>query len=227
MLNALQKTQTVLIQNFKNDKVLIDQIFELTAPSYVNTIDLLSREIHHNRDIYITKDENNTLLAYFMINYETVAGLDTCYLGLSACRESHKGQGLVKKLYQQLIDDCKALELTENRKILLWWTTATPVVYHWFNKHINRVEPNTQGRYTTEGKNLVLTIIKEKYPETTVDAVHPFILRSAATNTNYSEKEKERLKKITKELLEVDVFEKYNVVETNGDRFLMIGYTPD
>ncbi len=226
MTNNRIASEIYFVENFKQNIALIDEIFDITASSYLTTTDLLGREIQHNKDIYLVRNDVGQLLSYFMVNFETTAGRDACYLGLSACRQSHKGHGLVKSLYQKLVDDCKQKEAVSGSKILLWWTTATPVVYYWFNKHISGVQPDMDGSYSADGAALIKRIINEKYPGTATDANHPFILRGAAVNTHYTPDEVARLKEIAQSL-EFDVFEKFNVVESAGDRFLMFGYTPD
>ena len=226
MINDRIVFNTYFVEHFKQDIGLIDEIFDITASSYLSTTDLLGREIQHNQDIYLARDEDGKLLAYFMVNFEETAGHNACYLGLSACRQSHKGNGLVKSLYQKLVDDCKEKEAVSGQKILLWWTTATPVVYYWFNKHIAGVQPNLNGDYTPEGADLIRKIIAEAYPNAFTDSEHPFILRGAAVNTHYAPAEVARLSEIAR-TLNLQVFEKFHVVEAAGDRFLMFGYTPD
>lgn len=211
--------------DFKSDKVLVDKILDLTRVSYINNIDLIEREIEHNRDIYIITSPDQELLAFFMINEEQVNGEDTYYLGLSACREEFKGRGLGKALYQKFMDNCRAREVKEKRKFLLWWTTATPIVYYWFNKYVSNVQPDMNGDYNQEGKQIADQIKKEKFIGIAADPYHPFILRNAAENTNYSINEKSRLIVAT-ESLKMDVFQKFNLNEENSDRFLMIGYAP-
>ncbi len=212
--------------NFKFDKVLVSKLLDLTRVTYVNNIELIEREIEHNSDIYIITNSNDDLLAFFMINFEKVSGQDTYYLGLSGCRDDLKGNGFGKSLYLKFLEDCRIREKRENKKFLLWWTTATPIVYYWFNKYVSFVQPDMNGDYDEEGKNIVLSIIHEKFKGIPVDELHPFILRSVAENTSYSLNEQARLLVAT-ESLGMNVFQKFNLREENADRFLMIGYAPD
>jgi hypothetical protein len=212
--------------NFKFDPALVSKLLELTRSTYVNNLELIEREIQHNSDIYIITDSADDLLAFFMINFEQVGGRDTYYLGLSGCRDDLKGNGFGKSLYLKFMEDCRHREQLENKKFMLWWTTATPIVYYWFNKYVSGVQPDMNGDFNEEGKNIALTIIREKFSGISVDPVHPFILRSVAENTSYSLSEQARLLVAT-ESLGMDVFQKFNLREENADRFLMIGYVPD
>jgi len=212
--------------DFKSDSGLVSQILALTNESYLNNTELIDREIRHNQDIYILRGEDQSLLAFFMINPEPVNGEDSYYLGLSACRHDMKGHGFAKSLYRRFLSDCREREKQSGKKFLLWWTTATPIVYYWFNKHVSRVQPDMNGDFTEEGKDIAITIIREKFKGITVDNMHPFILRSVAENTTYSPEEQSRLQ-IATEKLGMDVFQKFNLREENADRFLMIGYAPD
>lgn len=212
--------------NFKSDADLVSRILELTNATYITNTQLIEREIEHNQDIYIVNNEQDELLAFFMINFEKVNGEDTYYLGLSGCRDDLKGKGLGKSLYLKFMEDCREREKQENRKFLLWWTTATPIVYYWFNKYVSAVQPDMNGNYDEQGEKIVRGIIAEKFKGIPVDKQHPFILRSVAENTLYSLSEQQRLIQAT-ENLGMDVFQRFNLREENADRFLMIGYAPD
>ena len=85
--------------NFKSDTNLVSRILELTNKSYVTNTQLIEREIEHNSDIYIITNDREDLLAFFMVNFEQVIGIDSYYLGLSACRDELKGKGICKSLY--------------------------------------------------------------------------------------------------------------------------------
>lgn len=216
----------LLRTDFKSDSNLVEQILELTNASYITNTQLIEREIEHNHDIYVILNKQSDLLAFFMVNFEPVIGNDSYYLGLSACRDDLKGNGLGKSLYMRFLNDCSEREKIAQKRYLLWWTTATPIVYYWFNKYVAQVQPDMNGTYTDEGKNKVESIIKEKFPELPIDQIHPFILRSVAENTSYSLNEQNRLVKAT-ENLGLDVFQRFNLREENADRFLMFGYAPD
>ncbi|MEO6149161.1 MAG: hypothetical protein ABIN95_06250 [Mucilaginibacter sp.] len=226
MASDVLAQKIVFIPNFKNDKALIKDIYELTGPSYQSNMHLIEKVVQRNRDIYIIRDDNAQLLAFFMVNPETVDGNDTYYLGLSGCHDDHKSKGLVKALYLQLMHDCRQLEKQQGKKILLWWTTVTPIVYYFFNKYAQQVQPDKEGAYNAEGEQWVRKIVAEKYPDVIVDEHHPFILRGVATKILYSDKEVARIAAASKDL-NVNVFDTLNVSEANGDRFLMIGYSPD
>jgi hypothetical protein len=177
----MEQTQAIQLRtNFKSDADLVSRILELTNATYITNTQLIEREIEHNQDIYIVNNEQDELLAFFMINFEKVNGEDTYYLGLSGCRDDLKGKGLGKSLYLKFMEDCREREKQENRKFLLWWTTATPIVYYWFNKYVSAVQPDMNGNYNEQGEKIVRGIIAEKFKGIPVDKQHPFILRSVA-----------------------------------------------
>jgi len=215
-----------LFSNFKSDHNLVARILDLTQASYITNKQLIEREIEHNSDIYIINNDREELLAFFMINFEPVIGIDSYYLGLSACRDDLKGKGLGKSLYLHFMKNCREKEIQVGKKFLLWWTTATPIVYYWFNKCVSKVQPDMNGNFDENGRKIVEAIIKEKFPELEIDSQHPFILRSVAENTVYSFSEQQRLIQAT-ENLGIDVFQRFNLKEENADRFLMFGYAPD
>jgi hypothetical protein len=214
----------IKISNFSQDKDLIERLYNLTNHSYVDNSAVLEREISHCREIYILIHQDK-LAAFFMVNLEKVGDIDTYYLGLSACDPDYQSKGLAKLLYNSFLCDCIKMELHLKKKIVCWWTTATPLAFYWFNKNLDNVEPNLDGNISKRGDGIFLKIIKHSYRDLNIDLNTPYILRGVAKQTNYSAKENERLLKISNEL-KLIAFEKYQIDETNGDRFLMIGYAP-
>ena len=160
-----------------------------------------------------------------MVGYHLVEHMECCYLGLSACKQEYKNQGLVKSLYLEFAKDCLERELKLNKRILCYWTTATPIVYHWFCKHFSNVQPDRLGNCTKDGLEILMRIASNKYHKAKFHSDTPFILRNAAQQINYSDQEIIRLKQVIKDL-NLTVFETNKLDETNGDRFLMFGYAP-
>lgn len=213
------------VKNFSKNKKIIQDLFTLTKPSYIDNTSVLNREINLCNEIYLMYDPLNNLMAFFMISYQTFTSKHFCYLGLSACRHDHKNNGYIKKLYLEFARDCIKKEIKHNIKIITYWTTATPIVYHWFSKYFRNVQPDRSGNCTEEGLANLLNIALEKYPKENFNHKTPFVLRKIAEQTYYSEQEKNRLKQTIIDL-NLSVFQRYNLDESNGDRFLMLGYTP-
>ena len=72
---------------------------------------------------------------------------------------------------------------------------------------------------------ILQAIANEKYQKASFEPATPFVLRQAAYQINYSDNERQRIAKAIKDL-DLTVFEKYKLDETQGDRFLMFGYCP-
>lgn len=211
------------LKNFSTDLSLVNELYHLTKPSYNSNKAVLEREINRCEEIYLLYDNRAVLLAFFMISYETIEDLDTCYLGLSACHNDFKGFGYAKYLYTSFFADCKEKEKILNKKILCWWTTASPIPYKWFNENMNICEPDLSGNITENGKNILRQLVKIKYRNINVDETNPFILRGVAENTVYSNTENAKILDV-KLKLKIEAFDKYPINEKNGDRYLMIGY---
>ena len=73
--------------------------------------------------------------------------------------------------------------------------------------------------------NILQTIANKKYPKAKSELATPFVLRHVAHQINYSDNERQRITKAIKDL-DLTVFEKYKLDETQGDRFLMFGFCP-
>ena len=215
----------IKIKDFSNDRAIVNQLYDLTGSSYIDNQAVLEREIENCNEIYLLNDHDGILLAFFMVGYHKIAGTEFCYLGLSACKEEYKNNGFVKRLYLEFAKDCVEKELITNKRIYAYWTTATPIVYHWFEKYFKEVEPNRHGVCTNKGLQMLQTIANAKYHDAKFDLSIPFVLRQAAHQTNYSENERQRLAIAIKNF-DLPVFNTYNLDETNGDRFLMLGLCP-
>jgi hypothetical protein len=165
------------------------------------------------------------LIAFFMVDFHKIGDVDFYYLGLSACNNEYKGHGVTSFLYLEFARDCIKKELELNMRIMCYWTTATPIAYRWFNAHFINTQPDIEGNCTIESIQILNNIVLAQYPDIDVDISSPFILRRAAHNTTYSNEERARINKAAVDL-NLTVFDKYHLDETQGDRFLMIGYAP-
>jgi len=181
-----------------HDPELVGQLNELSRTGYIDNTALMAREIVHCSEIYLLYTDLEDLVAFFMVNYENLDDLDTCYLGLSYCHSDHQGLGYSAELYKAFFIDCRKKELESGRRILCWWTTASPIPFHWFSKNIDQCEPSTEGFVSETGAELIAKIAKDKYDHTETDPLAPFILRGVASHTSYSENERLRLALIQK-----------------------------
>lgn len=220
---TMEGGQLTRYTNYQKNAALIKEIHELIAPSYKEAGSHITRDIELCPILYTINSTKGQMLALFMVGYHTVNNIECCYLGLSACREEYKSQGLVKKLYLEFNRDCIKRERELNKRIVCYGTTATPIVYYAFHKIWINPQPDMDGNCSLEGVQIISTIAKVQYPDAGIDEAGPFILRHAAHHINYSEAEKERLKKAALDL-NLTVFDKFRLDETQGDRFLMIGY---
>jgi len=211
---------------FSNDVNILEQIGEIALASYANHSGLLERDISYCKEIYMLKNDAGQIIAYFMVRFERIESTDTYFLGWSACRNTYKGKGCAKFLYNSFFVDCKMKEAELNTKILCWWTTATPIAFHWFNLNAEKCEPDLEGRITEEGRNMLTKIVRSKFRNTKLDEANPFLLRGYAEKTHYSTSEREKLSKVAN-FYKIKAFDDFPIDENNGDRYLMIGYAPD
>ena len=208
--------------NYQQDVAYLQQINEIIKESYAVSGKHLEGDISKCDELYYFQQDNN-LLAFFMVHYHEIDNTLCCYLGLSACRSEYKNMGLVGKLYGAFKNECQKRQLMYGKRILCYWTTVTPIVYHWFCKNLNNVVPDLAGNITEEGKRLGNIIAQSQYCNAKFSSDNPFLLRKAVKETRYLPQEKEKIKEaLTK--LEIAAFDRYKLDESEGDRFLMIGY---
>ena len=218
-------TRIVKHTDYKDNQKLIKNIMDLIEPSYKTAGKHIKKDIEICNELYVMQSDNEPMLALFMVGYHKIGDVNFCYLGLSACKEEYKNKGFVKRLYLEFFKDCLNKEKEINNRILCYGTTATPIVWRAFHLLWINVQPDINGKCTDEGLQTLKTIATEKYPHAKFESETPFVLRQAAHQFNYSNNERQRLEKVVKDL-NLTVFDIYNIDETQGDRFLMIGYCP-
>lgn len=211
--------------NYKDNQELISEIRKLIQPTYKQAGEHIQHDIEVCNEIFVTRSHEGELLAFFMVGFHFIKDMPCYYAGLSACKNDLKNKGIVKRLYYSFLKDCALKEIEMNQRIITYWTTATPIVYYLTNRYWLNVEPTLTGNCSVTGLKIIETIAEHSYNGIKREPNAPFVLRNAAHQINYSEQEQERIKQAIKDLC-LTVFERYELDETNGDRFLMFGYTP-
>jgi hypothetical protein len=227
MVNSVlnQSFQLNYKTDFAEDKRFHCRLKELATYSYVDTASLLDREINHCKNILYYEDSAGELLCFALFNFEPLEEIETLYVGLTVCAESYKKFGLAKQLWEEIAIEAFKRQNILNSTILCWLTTPTPIVLYWFSKFLTNAEPFLDGSYTEKGKQLVEKLKRVKYSKIIAHETNPFILLKAASNTLYSPNERQRIIDASKKL-GIQAFDNYEVDETNGDRFLILGYLP-
>ena len=196
-------------RHFNHDPVIIDQLQRVIKTSY-QEFDILKgyllKDLKDCDELYVAKDDYNEIAAFFMVGLLQLDDEVVYYLGLSACLHSYKNNGLGKALYLKFAVDCKRFESEIGKRILCYWTTASPIPYYWFCINYLDVEPDLDGKHSADRQTIVRRIIKEKYPAAKFDESLPFVLRGAVSNFRFSSQEKARLQKAMTDL-NIEVFE--------------------
>jgi len=216
-------------KSFRNDESLRATIYKLVEPSYQDPTALIAREFEHCDTLYLAKDEDGNLVAFFMVAWETlnVSGelLQAVYLGLSATSEDTKNTGIVRELYSHFISDGARWEQCTGRKLLLWATTATPSAFYAAHIFFKETQPDFEGRYSQESAEIAQHLHRRMGVSTKDVGSHPFVLRNMATNTRYSETELARIELICRKKNFL-LFDGLGINERNGDRLLLICRIP-
>src|SRR5262249_29213619 len=99
---------------FRHDAELKREILSLLRPSYEDPSNLLEREFDHCETLYVARNGDDRLLAFFLVAWEPLdfkqETPQSVYLGLSATSEETKGSGIVRELYAQFRSDASAWE---------------------------------------------------------------------------------------------------------------------
>lgn len=207
----------------------INDLFQLTKPYYVDAKNVLERELHHNTSIYQLRDMQQRLLSFFMVGWEKHKigheFKDVVYLGLSCANENSKENRFASRAYYYFTVDAYFYEQQRNSKLILYGTTATPVVLLTLSKIWDNVRPSLDGSYSPRDK-ILIEAIKKSTGLDTFSSDHPFVLKAVAKNTRYSTKEANRLLEFVNKN-NIQTFENLSIREADGDRLLITCTVPD
>ena len=205
------------------NEFLYNSIKKLITPYYEDTTAILKREIQHCTCLYYIKN-NEGVLAFFMTNWETLAGKPSVYLGLTSVDEKYQDKKLINLLYLRFIEDGYLFKERNNISPVFYLTTATPLIYYFIQKWSDKHAPDFNGNYTPENKKIAMAYCKEH--NINVAKNNPFVLKNVAPQTRYSVKERKRIKDAIK-ATNFKLFENLGIDEENGDRLFMITSLPE
>lgn len=207
----------------------IKNIFLLTKPYYLDSSSVVKRELKHNNVIYLLKNDSSVIVAFFMVVWEKMILLseerEVVYLGLSCASQDNQEDRFASKVYYNFTIDAYNHQQQNNTKLILYGTTATPVVLLTLPKIWDNVKPGLDGSYSQVDLELI-ECLKIASGLNKFSADHPFVLKRVAVNTRYSIRETQRLKEF-EQRNDLTIFENLNINEADGDRLLITCNIPD
>lgn len=198
-----------------------DEILCIVNPYYSNPQTIVLQELKNNNIIYLSKSLDNCLTSFFMVRFEK--DLNSVYLGLSCASKENNTPNSASKLYAIFTLDCYKYQSETNVKLILYGTTATPIVFTTLPKIWDDVKPGIHGEYTAQDK-AVIEEIKTNWGYAPYSTSHPFVLKGIA-KARYSEQEKQRLRAF-EEKNNLNTFKLLNINEEEGDRLLITCRVP-
>lgn len=202
----------------------------IAAESYDNAAAQLAQAFSINNLSYILRNEADEIVAFFLIGWgELPATIDrpaapTVFLGLSCARAHRKGQGLTSRLYRAFRQDARAWETATGQRLLIWFTTATPVVCEVANRLFAEAEPRRDGSFTSEGASWARAILDGRGMSRFAEPEHPFVLRRVSTAV-YAERELVRLTTFA-HLQGQGLLDQLRIDARRGDRILFLARVP-
>lgn len=205
-----------------------EKLFLLTKPYYLDPSNVFERELRHNTTIYLLKDHSGIILSFFMVAWEKhiiqCRQRDVVYLGLSCANQNNQEKRFASMVYYHFTRDAFAYEQENKERVILYGTTATPVVLSTLSKIWDDVRPDLEGAYSQNDREIIEDI-KRSTGLDKFSSGHPFVLTGIASNTRYSAIEEARLKEF--EIRNgIRIFEKLNINEAKGDRLLITCNVP-
>ena len=219
------------LTHYHDDTALLNELRTLIAPSY-KVVDsfalkgLVAPEDGMQHELYTIRKETGDLVAFYTVGYHHVEYTLCCYLGLSAVRDDCKGQGLGMKLWSTHFQDCRQMEHRIGHRILLYFTTASPLPFAWFTRTLIEPAPTATGHCDELGRQRLRTVASSQYPQADWDANMPYLLHRAAPGVHYSSSEEKRLAEITGHEAN-NFFTSTRLDKRGGDRLLVVGFAPE
>lgn len=198
----------------------------LLQPYYVIPQNILNSELNNNSHIYMIKTKDR-IAAFFMVNWNedlTVDKQKLVYLGLSCADQKTERKQLASRVYFNFTREAHTYEKEKGTKLLLYGTTATPLILLSLPKIWDEVKPRLDGSYLPIDERII-NELKSVKGFTTFSDTHPFVLKKIKPFSNYSVKEEQRMR-IIEENLGINTFKKLNIYEKQGDRLLIVCKVP-
>ena len=206
----------------------LEEITSLLNYYYEESTGLLLSELKKNNRVYYYRKTGENIEAFFMTGWSEVSIHNekriSIYLGLSCVNNQYKERKLGSKLYYEFTKEALELQSKISDKVLLYGTTATPVVLLTLPKIWDNVEPNQDGSYSNHGEKIIRRIQKELDLDK-FSTGHPYVLKKIAFKTRYAESERIRFKDIS-EKFDLRTFEILDIDETQGDRMMILCNLP-
>lgn len=215
------------IQDVVANESVLAAMRKLISPSYADDAAVvLDGAIKHCDDVYLAYLDDTKLVSFFMVHWvsvETESGwINSVYLNFGATEQNTQNKGIIQILFNKFIADAKKIEEKSGQKLLLWYTTISPIVFHVVRKLFIANEPDENGHYTQEGEIIARAICKlMNWP---LNHTHPFALFGIVP-INYSSDECQRITKIQQDK-NFTLFTKMGLNEKNGDRILCLCHIP-
>ena len=197
-------------------------IREITQQNYANVPVLLEQEYRKNNQIYLHRDYDRRIDGFFMVGWDTVAGIEgkTVFLGLSSVAQTAKSKGIGGKLYRSFFHDAAEHATNTGETVVWWFHTATPIVANAIWKIAPHVVPTANGEYAGQDARDI-ALIKSSYGMASFGSEnHPFVLRGYA-KARYADDEVNRLGSLFGQ--EDHLLRRLSIDERNGDRMLFLG----
>ena len=204
------------------------QIQAITQPYYVDATQLLERELKHCTHIYLCQVDGQ-FAAYFMVGWETLTvnlvDQPALFLGLSCASHSFRNRKLVSMLFARSALDVADWQSRNNANLLVWFTTATPVVWNMMPRFYRVLQPALDGTFNEIWSSAGNAIQQRHYPHARPHS-NPFVLKGVATATQYAPSERSYLDQMLKSDTST-IFSRLGINEPEGDRLLVLCSLPD
>jgi hypothetical protein len=213
-------------QSLEGDAQLEADLRHIVSDIYEDPTALLDRELHHCDTIYTTTDEDGRLAAFFMVAHERLdlvdnGSVDSQYVGLWATRTNLRNTVFGAAVARSWLRDLVAWQKQTLRPLVVWGTTATPLVYEFATRMQRHGQPRQDGTYEPRLNSVALAVRSALNAQGLEADEHPYVLKGVAHGTRYSRSERDRVQQFVRST-GFSLFDRLNIEESTGDRLLFV-----
>ena len=224
----MSQFQVVRDGAFRHDQELRAAITAIAAASFIDDVNRLDREIDRCDTLYLLRDEGGDVLCFLMVAWETL-DIDgrqepALYTGLTAARPDQKSTGSAMKLYLFFVSDAQRWEDLHRRKLIVWGTMASPIVFFAARRLFANTQPSVDGSYTEEAGD-VARAIRRRLGVGLCPGANPFVFPRLAGGVRFLEEERRRIARVC-EAMQFFLFDRLGIDEAEGNRLLYIAEIP-
>lgn len=224
----MSQLQVIRAGAFRHDGGLKAEIADIVAMRFIDDSERLEKEFERRDTLYLLRGDSGDILCFFLVSWDSLdvngRRISTLNTGLTAARPNRKGMGESLRLYRHVVAEAREWERTHQRKLVVWGTTATPIVYFIVRRIFTNLQPSEDGAYTEDSERVARAVRRRLGADERLES-HPFAFHGLVSGVRFTEEERCRVASVCR-TREFRLFDRLGIDEAEGDRLLFVAEVP-